>query len=269
MSMALSMSRPRPGREWLAAIAVIYGFLLFLLPTALRLTYSSLYSYLQNTPQPVISWGTIWFISFLRSFLFSSVISYLLVSLMGLLLIGAALLWSRHSWIALVLLLVTLLSIVIYPLLNQYHPSLTPAPGYEMQVPTQPGPLEGIIKSTQITVELETCHYTLLGWDITQKLFYKEQCYSGPEQVWSYDPAQQRAQSVLSEPSDLVMNTCPGIVVSDWVRVPLVYPPEAEPDVRRAHLEGNSRPSPDCRWIAAITRYIYGPEDVVLLRKVD
>jgi hypothetical protein len=136
-----------------------------------------------------------------------------------------------------------------------------------MRVPTQPGPLEGVIKSTQVGVELEPCHYTLLGWDTSQQLFYKEQCYSGAEQVWSYDPLQQRVQSVQSAPRDLVMNTCPDIVVSDWVRAPGVQPGSAEPEMRRVYLQGNSRPSPDCQWMAATTQYIYGPEDVIVLRR--
>jgi hypothetical protein len=269
MSVGHPIPKGHPGREWLAAIAIIYGALLFLLPIALRVNYSSLYFYFSNAPQPLIPLGVIWLASFLRSLLFRSVAGYLLVSLVGLLLIVAALRWSRRSWLSLALLGVTLLSIVIYPFLNQYRPPLGPAPRVEMRAPTQPGPLEGVIKSTQIGVELEPCHYTLLGWDAAHQLFYKEQCYSGDEQVWSYNPVENHVQPVRSAPRDLVINTCPDIVVSDWVRAPGVQPGSAEPEMRRVYLQGNSRPSPDCQWMAATTQYVYGPEDVIVLKQVE
>jgi hypothetical protein len=260
-------TRVHGAKGWLAGIAVIYGGILFIVPTALRAAQPILFAH-GNIPLPSAIWWTLWLISSLRRLLFSSTLSYLLVSIVGVLLVVASVIVTQRSRLSLALLLITSLGILAYPFLNVYRPALTAAPGYEMRVATQPGPLDGIVKATQASLEITPCRYTLLGWNTSEQLFYKEQC-DGVTRTWLYDVAQKKALSVIAPPNTYVMNTCSDITVSEWVRAPSIYPPEMEPDVRKVYLEGNSRPSPNCRWTAVITRHVYGPEDVVLLRKIS
>lgn len=260
-------TRIHGARDWLAGVAVIYGGILFIVPTALRAAQPNLFL-LGNIQLPIFTWWALWLTSSLRRLLFSSTLSYLLVSIVGVLLVVASVIVTQRSRLSLALLLITSLGILAYPFLNAYRPALAAAPGYEMRVATQPSPLDGIVKSTQASLEITPCRYTLLGWNTSEQLFYKEQC-DGVTRTWLYDVAQRKALSVIAPPGDYVVNTCSDITVSDWVRAPSVYPPEVEPEVRKVYLEGNSRPSPDCRWVAVITRHVYGPEDVVLLRKIS
>ena len=40
-----------------------------------------------------------------------------------------------------------------------------------------------------------------------------------------------------------------------------------EPSIRAVHVRGDGMESLSGRWVAAITKWVYGPEDVVVLSK--
>lgn len=53
--------------------------------------------------------------------------------------------------------------------------------------------------------------------------------------------------------------------VLDLVRAPGVVNPEDEPSVRRMHVKGDGLESLNGRWVAVVSRWTYGPEDVLVL----
>jgi hypothetical protein len=210
----------------------------------------------------------LWSFALLHGVLFSSVLSYLIVSAVGVILIAAGLIGAPRGKLTIVLLFITLAGILAYPFLNVYQPALTAAPGYEMRVATQPDLLDGVVKSAHKTMEMTPCEYTLLGWSTPDQLYYAEQCNNGNSRTWLYDVSLNRSQAVIAPPRRYATNTCGDVTLSDWVRAPSVYPAAAEPSVRQVYLQGNSLSAPNCEWVAAIARHGYGPEDVILLREV-
>ena len=161
------------------------------------------------------------------------------------------------------MLIIMVLAILAFPWLHRYQPAVVAAPGYEMQVPTQPGLLGSVTKSAQAAAEIRPCEYTLLGWSIDGMLYYRETCGWGV-QIWAYDPVtDSRPRQVAEAPSNLVQEAR-GVWELDGIRVPGV-PPKGEPHTRSVVVQGQGMASSDGRWVAAVVRHLYGPEDVVVL----
>lgn len=266
MSAPHPLARDRQPREWLAGIAIIYGGILFVAPTLLQAPSPVLHP-LEYVQLQATSWIALSSLEMLRGFLFSSVPSYLIASMVGVCLIAAALFNSTRHKLTIALLLLMLLGILAYPFANVYQPALVAAPGHEMRVATQPDLMNGIVKSAHKSLEVMPCQYTLLGWGTSERLYYAEQCNDGTSHTWLYDLSQDRAQSVIAPPRKYATNTCSDLSLSDWVRAPSIYPATLEPQVRQLYLRGNSLPAPNCQWIATVTRHGYGPEDVIVLRE--
>jgi hypothetical protein len=197
---------------------------------------------------------------------FSSAAGYLLVSALALIVALGALIWGRSGHWGRLWMMVLLLAVLVFPWLYRYRPALAAAPGYEMQVLTQPGPLDGIVKTAQITLEVCPCRYELLGWSPDDQLYYRASCDSGT-QLLRYDPGQPgRPLLAAALPSDLVQSSVTRGDVLDMVWDDGVWPRDVEPSVRSLLLEGMGYPSPDGRWMAAVVEHLYGPQDVVVLR---
>jgi hypothetical protein len=250
-------------RFWLITPALVIGGVVFA-PTYILMAIHPL---LPTSFRVVPNWyQSIWLSQYLRALLFSNLVVYLSISLLG---IGAAIaasIWARAHWSVRGLLILTLLAIVAFPWVFRYQPALVAAPGYAMRVPTQPGWLDGVVKSNQSAAEIRPCTYTLLGWSADAMLFYQAQCSSAPTQTWAIAPDREaNARLVASAPADLFAERASTSVLG-WVRAASVSPVSEEPNARQAFLREGSLVSPNGDWVALIARHLYGPEDVVLVK---
>lgn len=147
-----------------------------------------------------------------------------------------------------------------------YQPAVIAAAGYEMRWPTRPGLWANVVKSYQRFFEIRPCEYTVLGWSAEGALFYQEACRDNLPQIWAYDPDEgtepRRVEAALI---DLLQEAVPRSSILEWVRSPRVRPADAEPMVRNLKVRVDGLASPDGRWVAVVVRYIYGPEDVIVL----
>ncbi len=218
---------------------------------------------LPHTP----TWPWFWLsLAYLLSALFLSDLGrYLLVSLSGIGLALAALLWARPGRTTRALLALTLLAILAFPWFYRYQPAVVAAPGHEMHVPTQTGLLDGVVKRAQVATEIRPCTYTLLGWSAEGVLYYQADCRGEKSQLWAYDPEQERLPRKVNEAPANLTQGVPQVSAREQVRAPGVYPPAMEPYARDVYVRGLHLASPDGRWVAVVARHIYGPEDVVVL----
>ncbi len=181
-------------------------------------------------------------------------------------LVLAALVWGRTGRVSRLLLLLIALAIPTAPWVFSYHPAVAPAPGYRMAVLTQPRPLEGVVKHAQMWMEIVPSKYTLLGWDGGEAFYYREEAKDGPQRLWSFRPSEEEQPRQVAEiPS--VLQEGARVSVLDRVRAPGALRPEDEPSIRPAHLRGDGLECPSGRWVAVISKWVYGPEDVVVLSK--
>ncbi len=253
----------RSPRFWLIASTLVIGVVLFapfyilmairpLLPTSFRVV-PAWFEFILLFQLP-------------RALLFSNLVLYLSISLLGIGAGIAALIWTRPHWTVRALLVLALLAIIAFPCIYRYQPALVAASGYAMRVPTQPGLFDGVIKANQSAAEIRPCTYTLVGWSADTTLYYEAQCGSGPTQTWAIAPDREmNARLVTTAPNDLLAEPAP-ISVFDLVRAAGVSPATEEPNARRVYLREGSLLSPDKTWGALIARHLYGPEDVVLVK---
>lgn len=252
-------------RPWLIASALAVGGILFV---PLYLIHAGITT-LQHFEAGAIlePWGyiSLWVLSIPQIVVFGALERYLLVSLAGIVLTLAALVWARPGRRTRVLLFLVLLAILIFPWFYRYQPAVVAAPGYAMHVPTHPGRLGSVAKHAQASTEITPCEYTLLGWRDDGTLYYQAACGGAGPQVWRFDPSKaSSAQRVAQAPADLTRQR-PAASILEWLRAPEVYPPEEEPNARRVAVQDSGLTSPDGHWVAVVVGHLYGPQDVVVL----
>lgn len=249
--------------NWLTILALVIGA-----PFYAALAWAVLASALVRSGDPG---GWTQFFSFLAlpfafvfASLFDSVNTYVLLSVVGIALGIAALVWERRSRWARIGALLVILSIVAFPWVYRYSPPLAAAPGYELRCITQPDFPDSVVKASQVTTEQCPCQYELLGWSADGQLYYQATC-GAETQAWRYIPSLNRSERISMVPADLNQATISSSQVLAMVRAAGVWPPDSEPVMRRLHVRGKGLVSPDGRWSAIVTRHVYGPEDVAVL----
>ncbi|MBE2201267.1 MAG: hypothetical protein IAE79_21820 [Anaerolinea sp.] len=155
-----------------------------------------------------------------------------------------------------------LLTMALFGFLR-YRPALMAAPDYALHNVTEPGWLSGRIKAAQVIIEQTPCTYALLGWQEDGILYYTADC-AGNSQTWRYTAATQHTEIVTQAPTGLYAETAPLSSIVDGVLAD-VYPRELTTVSRGVFIVGDVLPSPDGRFIAVVSRHIYGPQDVLLL----
>ncbi len=265
MSSSTAVYPPdRSHRPWLTWAALLLSGIFFVMPYLLRVVLAAFQpTRILESPNTLYSFLAI--LSFLQ-IAFNELWLYLLISLLGISLVLAALIWGQPGRITRILLVLTLLAILAFPWFYHYEPAVIAAPGHDLRWPTEPGLLDGVIKRIQITLERRPCTYTLLGWSADQTLYYQSVCNSTGAQVWAYSLVQQAsAQPVTAAPPNLSVDLRPHSQVLELVQIPSIYPPEAEPSTRSISVRDHGLASPAGRWIAIVARHIYGPEDVLIV----
>jgi hypothetical protein len=175
--------------------------------------------------------------------------------------------WRRGRFYLLTLFLAAILA---FPLLMRYQPPVKAAPGVEMHIVEEPGLLAGAIKSCQAAAEIPGCQYEPLGWADAQTLVYRKWCdghYTratwqpgSPGVPLLYDLATGRVGGSLLDSTPSRETCAPSACVLPALaeRKPFeqgYYPGEY----------GDALVSPDGRWVAFTVRYIYGPEDLLVV----
>jgi hypothetical protein len=221
---------------------------------------------------------------FVTALLFSDLTRYLLFSLVALLLL---LVWfvqvaAREGLAALrcgrtYLLAMGALTVLVFPFLHQYQPAVIPAPTSEMRIVEQPNFLTGIVRRNMVSAEKYDCFYEPLGWADNQTLVYRKWCGGFYNQrnnyQWNSGTAtlpltyQVDTRQTVPYAGDLAMlkrDTCD---YSSCVR-PLLekdYMHTWSPSPQYpAHFDDSVK-SPDGKWIAFKAKYVYGPEDLLVI----
>ena len=133
---------------------------------------------------PSIPASSFWFLpvgwaGYLADRLLSSTPIYVGLSLLGLLLIVAALVQARPRWPVGLALWLAAAAIIAYPWVTPYLPAVAAVLGFEMRWLTRPGLLAGTVKTAQIGAEIKPCSHALLGWTPDGMLYYTQQCRDG------------------------------------------------------------------------------------------
>jgi hypothetical protein len=163
-----------------------------------------------------------------------------------------------------VLVLLGLGAVLAMPLVYTYEPAVVAhLDGGRVTVPTQSGPIAGVVKATQAGDEVRRCDYNLLGWGEQDELYGEESCGT-QHRFWVYRPTSDRGlQTVSNVPTNLATEevsreqlTALGVrsTVPHDERLRIVV---REPGLR-AREDGR---------VAFVARHVYGPEDVVVIEQ--
>ena len=214
-------------------------------------------------------------LSYISWELFSHLTIYVLISLVVVISGIAAFMWGRKGRLARFCALLFAFSVVGLPWLMPYEPALDPAPGVTMHVVTPPlTPISSFVKMMNVLSQDVPCEHELLGWNAENELHYHRQCGSR-EYIWFVHPDQPDAPVAMTlfwkdmrpKASQIRREEVLRKEVLEMVRAGNVHPESAEPSVREIMLPEGSLRSPDGQWIAAISQHIYGPQDVVLIKR--
>lgn len=124
--------------------------------------------------------------------------------------------------------------------------------------------LASVVSEMWIIAERTPCQYTLLGWDKNGTLYYRQQCRSGGESILAYKAGADLAPTPVDENS---IQPIKGdtMLVRDLVRA-RNYGDDDEVSRRPLAIKnGAGLPSPDGSLVAIVSRYVYGPEDVIVV----
>lgn len=200
--------------------------------------------------------------------LFSNFYGYLLVSIASLSLIIIGMIKARSNKLFLIWGIILVASIIAFPLIFRYHPALEAAPGYNMQLVTDPGFGKGVVKASQSLVEITPCTYELLGWNADNWLYYQQTCDTKRE-TWKYSPRQSNSHTQTLLQTSLNSETVSKNTALDMVRAYGVKPESAEPSTRSISLISEGFASPDNHWTAIVSQHIYGAQDIVILTNAE
>jgi hypothetical protein len=196
---------------------------------------------------------------------FGNLYTYILATLASLAAVFMALARGWSHRVFRVWLLLVMSAIVAFPFLLRYQPSLVASSGYRMQWVTDPGFLGGVVKTSQDFVEKKPCEYELLGWSVDNRLYYQAEC-GAETQIWQYPTESGRHMQVESDLPSLNRSTVPDSTALRMVRGRFpAHGYEVDPHL----LKSEGVVSPDGQWVAIVTQYVYGTQDVIVLTEAE
>ncbi len=209
---------------------------------------------------PVAMWA------FFASALVSDLRCYVALSGAGIALAAAALLFGPRRRVLVIAEALTLVATLALPWLWRYQAAVVPAPGEVVLVATQPGAIEGVVKTAQGMGEQVPSTYEILGWNAGGVLYYRETVTATQAtRTWAYRPGKGAHAQLVVAPTGIVPTAeSPRELLLERVRAQ-VYPQSAEPNTRPLHIREDGLASPDGRWAAVVAKHIYGPEDVIVI----
>ena len=167
------------------------------------------------------------------------------------------------------------------PALLHYEPMVKPEPDAEVRLVETPGLIDGIVRSLQAGAEVSGCYHEILGWADAQTLVYRQWCdgfyertnngqYNPgqPQSALAYDVITQHVQPFAGDVNGVIQKPC---AFAACVR-PLLSQDyqHFRPDKPRFPNESleQGMTSPDGTWVAFITEHVYGPQDLLVARRV-
>lgn len=173
-----------------------------------------------------------------------------------------------HRWLR-ALLAAGLLAMIAFPFVYRYQPAVLAAPGHELILVTAPDTFcKQVRRQSDVWWEIRRCEYELVGWDENETLFYNEQCGELPVQLWADNPDNLSTPAPVETPPETLYPIVSYPDAIDYVRAD-AYPPSAEESVRALSFRKPWIISPTGRWVAAVARHVYGPEDVIIVSTSD
>jgi len=252
-TMQLRSSSPK---NWWVGAALGLGGLLFV---ARYVVLGVLYVWtLVDDSFSFVAMLGMWYL-FPLSFAFSYPLVFWSAFGISLALVVVALFWARPGKVARVLLVLVGLVVLLTPLLHRYRPAVRATADAVLRVPTLPNFLWSTPKAFAAGAEIRRCTYTLHGWDNEAALYYTETCGDRVFQ-WRYAPQSDTRILVATVPDDVLWT--PVARPTDSVRATM---PGDDP--LQISIRGTVLVSPDGVWRAFIARHLYGPEDVVVVKK--
>ncbi len=221
---------------------------------------ATLHHLISNDRETMLSMWLLWPLLLPIDTIFSQASTYLLLSGVGLLFAICGFFWHDSSRRAKGWSVLMGLTIVMFPFVLRYQPALTAAPGYHLDLVTEPGFFGGTVKAAQSIAELEPCAYTPLFWDSDNRLYYQAIC-EGTTQLWQYNPTSHFLQPVSMIPPNLSTTT-----ISKNIVKTMVQNNSAGVDLS---LKSNGYVSPNGQWVALVSQHVYGPQDVLVARKLN
>lgn len=248
-------SNPRRSGRWLLVAALVLGGLLFL---GQYLAGAVMYG-LRLVGSPFIPIVALDFAYlYPLGLLFSNPIIFWVSSVLVLGLAVLAWVWGHPDRVARVALLLVILAVVVTPLVRHYRPAVKAKPGVTMRVLTLPGVWESPSKGFGVGAEVARCAYALRGWDADGNLYYTETC-SQRVNEWRCSPATDtRTRLTLSLPNEMHQQAVSRPADKVTARLP-------QDEALRVTVREPVLRSPDGAWDAFVAKYVYGPEDVVVV----
>lgn len=182
-------------------------------------------------------------------------------------LVLVALLRSDAERLLHALLLAVVLAFIALPSFYHYQSAVTAAPGYQIEVLTDPGLLRGVVKRAQKFLQITPCHYQLSGWSEDQVLYYQEECSPSTARIWAFAPGRDAGPREMKAAPQPLRAMGLEADVQQMVRGTGYEPGLVESTVRPLVAQGNGISSPDSRWIGLIAQHVYGPEDVIVVSR--
>ncbi|MEZ4615503.1 MAG: hypothetical protein R2867_08310 [Caldilineaceae bacterium] len=128
---------------------------------------------------------------------------------------------------------------------------------------TQPSLFANGLARAQAIGEHEPCQYMLLGWQ-KSTLYYQSACGLWGNDLWVFAPEQMTTPQRYHDPLPPLDNHLLTLAETHE----MVYAVAADPpdtDLRGLYVQEPGVSSPDGRWTAVISKYLYARADVVLL----
>lgn len=252
--------------ERVTRISAMFTFFLFILPLVILLLVGQQLTFTTHNDSPDLALLTGALVGLPALFVwifFSNTLTYWLICGGGILFALISFCWGNPSKMNKIWSL-TLLILILFGMLTPYAPAVQPSNGHLMLSATPPMVFERGLKNLQAFGEVTSCGYALNGWE-KQSLFYTETCANSAK-VFQFDLSSQKSTVASVATRSLLTQKIPNTAVLDYVQVANIKPAEAELSVRGLSVKGDGMLSPNGEWLALVTRYLYGPEDVVVIK---
>jgi hypothetical protein len=149
----------------------------------------------------------------------------------------------------------------------RYQPPLAANANYKLRWITPVVGIDTYVRSFERFLEIPgaSCQYTLLGWANSNTLYYQTSCPNSTQTtVVAYNvDAQTTVAGLASIPS--LFYRINNLDALDHVHLVDFHPSELEAVTRPLFIKSECLTSPDRKYIAIVTRWLYGPEDVMIL----
>lgn len=87
--------------------------------------------------------------------------------------------------------------------------------------------------------------------------------------MWRYDLAAEKVEKAAAPPNELYAVPTPFSTIIDGLIVSNIYPPELATVSQQTFTRSEPLGSENGRYTAIVSRHVYGPQDVVILRSSE